>query len=264
MISPCVNVVLGTLILISQAVSQHGSGGAKRSPTDSSRSKAASNVPRAEQIVLKAILADPRCAPYTIKTSLQRRVVVISGRVGSGEVHNLAVQIAIKQGYPFRDDLTVDTSLAARVRADATKPETQGRQLSPTPRSSPSASASRPNATPSLLRSGDDELFETEPPLVRFPHRSNEPRPRQDGSVAASSKVQSDSAPSSNHPAQSQSNATSNGGQLTGGPIANGRVRITVYGAGQVYLDGVVASEDESLVDRVRSFARPWSHSRHQ
>ena len=55
-------------------------------------------------------------APYPITTSWRKGAVVLSGRVGTKQVHDVAVRLAIDTGVPFRDDLVIDTG-AANVAA---------------------------------------------------------------------------------------------------------------------------------------------------
>ena len=70
------------------------------------------NTPRPEQVVLNAIRAHPMTAPYPIVATWQKDKVVLAGRVGTKAVHDTAVQLAIAVGYPFRDDLVIDTGTA--------------------------------------------------------------------------------------------------------------------------------------------------------
>ena len=81
----------------------------------------APNVPRPEIVVLDAIRSHPLTAPYPIATSWRKGTVVLSGRVGTKQVHDLAVRLAIATGVPFRDDLVIDTAmtgLVAQTRGD--------------------------------------------------------------------------------------------------------------------------------------------------
>ena len=52
----------------------------------------------------------PLTAPYPIAATWRNGVVVLSGRVGTKVVHDAAVQLAIALGFPFRDDLVIDTA----------------------------------------------------------------------------------------------------------------------------------------------------------
>src|SRR5665811_17291 len=54
--------------------------------------------------------------------------VILSGRVGSKQVHDVAVRTAIDVGYPFRDDLVIDTGLAHAVAQSASAVMTAGGQ----------------------------------------------------------------------------------------------------------------------------------------
>src|SRR4051794_15101610 len=60
---------------------------------------------RPELRVAEALRANPLTAPYPIRTAWKDGAVVLSGRVGTGQVHDIVVRSAIALGYPVRDDL---------------------------------------------------------------------------------------------------------------------------------------------------------------
>ena len=70
---------------------------------------------RPEVAVQDALRSNPLTAPYPIAATWRNGVVVLSGRVGTKLVHDAAVQIAIALGFPFRDDLVIDTAETFRV-----------------------------------------------------------------------------------------------------------------------------------------------------
>ncbi len=72
--------------------------------------------PRPEQVVLNAIRSHPVTAPYPIAATWQKGKVVLSGAVGTKQVHDTAIRLAIDTGVPFRDDLVIDTGTAHAVR----------------------------------------------------------------------------------------------------------------------------------------------------
>jgi hypothetical protein len=117
-------LVFTAAILLSQAPDRDGAGVGRQLVPGPSRSAARSKVQLPDEVVLKAIMANPVCAPYSIKTSFQKGVVVISGRVGSVAVHDLVVRTAIEVGYPFRDDLKIDTADVGRVSIQEYPPYT--------------------------------------------------------------------------------------------------------------------------------------------
>ncbi len=65
---------------------------------------------RPELVMLRALRSNPLTAPYPINATWQRGSVVLSGRVGTKQVHDAAVQMAIAFGFKFRDDLVIDTA----------------------------------------------------------------------------------------------------------------------------------------------------------
>jgi hypothetical protein len=70
---------------------------------------------RPESIVLNAIRAKPLTAPYPINATWRDGAVVLSGRVGTTQIHDAAIRTAIDLGYPIRNDLVIDTAEATRA-----------------------------------------------------------------------------------------------------------------------------------------------------
>ena len=58
-------------------------------------------VPRVELQVFSALRAHPLTAPYPIAVTWRKGVVVLSGGVGTKEVHDVAVRLAIAPGRRF-------------------------------------------------------------------------------------------------------------------------------------------------------------------
>src|SRR5438128_4057831 len=78
------------------------------------------SVERPEITVQNVLRANPVTAPYAIATTWSKGAVVLSGRVGTKPIHDAAVQLAIACGYPFRDDLVIDTAETFRVAMSST------------------------------------------------------------------------------------------------------------------------------------------------
>ncbi len=190
-----------------------------------------------ESLLSRALRSNPVTAPYAISATRRNGVIVLAGRVGTKVIHDAAVRMAIDLGAPFRDDLVIDTAAAdqaalmANMNAAATGPLAQG-ALSSSPYIYP----------PPLMGRLDDPFFGLVPPIVSFPPwwRRNDPalvEPRATG----------------NRPPP-QPPAPSDGGRQTGaapgGPAPEeaappiGQVEIRVDPSGQVFLSGVVASEE--------------------
>jgi hypothetical protein len=131
-------------------------------------------------VVRQVLQANPVVAPYQVATSLSRNgQVVLSGSVGSKQIHDLAVRLAIATGYPIRDDLVIDTGAAHRVAAAQAQWQLQAQA-----QAARAAGGSPQPASPSLgLVPGglpyvyppplfgrlDDPFFGFEPPLLSYP-----------------------------------------------------------------------------------------------
>ncbi len=229
---------------------------------------------RPEWIVQNALRANPLTAPYPIAATWRHDRVVLVGRVGTKQVHDVAVQMAIACGYPFRDDLVIDTAETFRVAMSSTPSMTGYGALAP------NLSASYYVYPQPLFGRLDDPFFGMEPPLLSFApwwgNRLEVPMggPNGGGQPGANRFP----APNGPGPAASNPQAVGNGG---GGPAvpnpgavpfpgpdaagnvpgvagnppvapenpfqpppAKGDVELTVDASGQVFLRGVVASEE--------------------
>lgn len=128
---------------------------------DAQAAAAAAAASRPEIVVLQALRANPVTAPYAIVTSWKGGKVVLSGRVGTKQIHDAAVRIAMATGVSIRDDLTIDTAEAHRAAAMAAA---AGGALPG------SMGASLPYVyPPPLFGRIDDPFFGFEPPLVTYP-----------------------------------------------------------------------------------------------
>src|SRR5262245_48112354 len=70
---------------------------------------------RPDLAVLQALRANPLTAPYMIKIAWRDGAVILSGRVGTSQIHNVAVRTVIDLGFAVKDDLVIDTAEAHRV-----------------------------------------------------------------------------------------------------------------------------------------------------
>jgi hypothetical protein len=203
------------------------------------------NAPRPEQVVLSAIRAHPMTAAYPIVTTWQKDKVVLSGRVGTKEVHDTAVRLAIALGYPFRDDLVIDTGMAHLVaQSAATMSGGVGGPLG-------TQSAASPYVYPQPLFGWmDDPFFGMVPPLVSFPpwwrsaQMAQMPQNRRDARAGSAAMPPPPYPPGA---------APSAGRQ----PVqeVKGQVDLNVDMAGQVFLRGVATSEEAAreIEDAARS-----------
>ena len=217
---------------------------------------------RPEWIVQNALRANPLTAPYPIAVSWRDGVVVLLGRVGTKQVHDAAVQMAIACGFPFRDDLVIDTAETFRVAMSATPSMTGYGALAP------NLSASYYVYPQPLFGWLDDPFFGMEPPLVSFapwwrnrlpvpmagpngagPSGANPIAVPQGGGQAApnpGSVPVPGPAAAGNAPGGAENPAVAPDGAANPfqPPPAKGDVEITVDASGQVFLRGVVASEE--------------------
>ena len=234
-------------------------------------------VERPDVTVQNALRANPLTAPYPIAATWRNGAVVLSGRVGTKPVHDAAVHLAIALGFPFRDNLVIDTAETFRVATSAT-PATSGYAAL-----TPNLSATYYVYPEPLFGRLDDPFFGMVPPLVSFApwtRRGMEGRmadPNGFGQPAAGPVPAFDrSVPSAANPAMAPSNPASAAPHPSRLPVAGpsastnipagnpanprnapepewdpsnpppvkGDVEITVDSSGQVFLRGVVASEE--------------------
>jgi len=170
-----------------------------------------------EQAVVDALRANPLILPYSIRVTTGRSgEIILSGRVGTKAVHDLAIRTVIDLGLVPHDDLTIDTSEAHRVAAEQTYAGAQaaaGVPLGPAP------TFVYPEP---LFGRLDDPFWGFEPPIVSFP-------PRLGPGVAPAADPQV---------------------RRAGKPV-NGQLQLTVDEFGQVSLSGLVGSEeDKRLIEQ--------------
>jgi osmotically-inducible protein OsmY len=189
--------------------------------------------------VLWAMRSNPVTAAYPISARAQKGKVVLSGIVGTKQVHDAAVRMLIDMGIPFRDDLVIDTAAAAAV-AQATGPAAPGYGGAFPGTLSNSSPYIYP---PPLFARLDDPFFGFVPPLVSFPpwwrragQTSPTVQPRPDPTAGPqASGTPGDSARESASPKGSW--------QPLGVDPVKGQIEISVDELGGVFLRGVVASE---------------------
>ena len=80
------------------------------------QTRATKNAVGPDLLLLSALRSNPVTAPYAISVKpLRNGVIVLAGRVGTKQIHDVAVRMAIDLGAPFRDDLVIDTGAADQV-----------------------------------------------------------------------------------------------------------------------------------------------------
>ncbi len=216
------------MIFFAQALVQVAPADDQRGSPQGSQPQADPAGVRAAAIVLNAIRANPLTAPYPIRASWSNGTVVLAGRVGTTQIHDLAVRTAIDLGYPVRDDLIIDTAEAHRVALA----QAQAGPWSPGAWGALAGSAPYFVYPPPLFGRVDDPFFGFEPPLVSFPPWS--------ASRYLDTRVPAPASTGAGEPPLASGNGNA-------GPI-KGRIQLTVDMAGQVFLSGVVASEEDRRI----------------
>jgi osmotically-inducible protein OsmY len=204
------------------------SAGAQTVPRPAEQARDPSKLVHPEMIVAIALKSNPLTAPYAISSTWRDGAVVLAGRVGTKQVHDAAVRMAIDVGAPFRDNLVIDTATAHAVALNAS-----------------SLAASTTSAPyfypPPLMGRLDDPFFGYVPPLVSFPPWW--PRRSDPGSFVEPRRVPNVPG-SATRDAPGQKGAAASGWQPLTVPAVKGEVEISVDALGQVVLRGVVASEE--------------------
>jgi hypothetical protein len=212
--------------------------------------------PRIELQVLRALRTHPLTAPYPIAAGWSKGAVVLSGRVGTKAVHDVAVRLAIASGSPIRDNLVIDTGLAHAASMSASAAAVGMSGLGGL------GSASPYIYPPPLLARLDDPFFGFVPPLVSFPpwwRRRMEGQPMQQPMQQGPGQVPANPAGGTMAAADGRdpggANAPPGGWQPFDVSPVKGQVEVTVDASGQVFLRGVVTSEEagREIVEAARS-----------
>jgi osmotically-inducible protein OsmY len=201
----------------------------------------ASDVPRAELQVLSALRAHPLTAPYPIAATWNKGAVVLSGRVGTKEVHDVAVRLAIASGSPIRDDLVIDTGIAHAAAMGASLYGSGAGGFATLGTSGPYI------YPPPLFGRLDDPFFGFVPPLVSFPpwwRRRFEGPVMPGGGPAAAGATPGTMALRDPGQRPGAANVPAGGWQPLDVAPVKGQVDVTVDASGQVFLRGVVTSEE--------------------
>ncbi len=235
------------LVVIAQALVQVPAARGQQGYPPGSLMPSAQRWDQPDAIVLIAIRANPLTAPYAINAAWRNGKVILSGRVGTSVIHDMAVRTVIDLGYPLRDDLVIDTAEAHRVALA---------QAAGGPWSSPAAGSLVGSAPyfvypPPLFGRVDDPFFGFEPPLVSFPPWATSGNPDSRGRQAGMAQGIAPGAPGPGATAFPEASGTAQRQPLPPeqAPI-KGNLQLTVDVAGQVHLSGVVASElDKQIIE---------------
>jgi osmotically-inducible protein OsmY len=187
---------------------------------------------RPEDLIAMALRSNPVTAPYAITARWRNGAVDLSGRVGTKQIHDVAVRTAIAYGFPFRDNLVIDTAMTAQVAANAG----MGMGGPSGPMAASVTASSYYVYPPPLFGKLDDPFFGFVPPLVSFP-----PWWQREGGSAPQARGQA-SAFNQRAPAAGAGSPRA-GWRPLEPPPAQGEVQVTVDSSGHVFLRGVVSSD---------------------
>lgn len=121
--------------------------------------------PGRADVVRRALASHPVTSPYNIRVEQKNGKVILKGRVGTKEIHDIAVRIAMDSGFPVGDDLVIATAESYRsVVAQMQGPPGAGGQGSPG--SSPPAVPGRPQAATNAFRPGTAPYVVSNPAIM--------------------------------------------------------------------------------------------------
>jgi len=243
-----IGVVLGSLGLVwtTDATGQVAAGG----PNQAGRvvANAPGRALTAPEVgLLRSLAANPVTAPYGFSTEVRGRQVALRGRVGTKQIHDVAIQTAIALGVPVVDDLVIDTAAAHQVAAQAGY--AMGPASGPGGASGAGVIGSLPYTyPPPILGRLDDPFFGFEPPSVSYPPWWNAMSARRLGPQAypAAPGATGSEAPAGSTASPSGPAAEPSGSAPTG-PIPDGTIDMVIDPRGTATLRGNVPS----LADRI-------------
>ena len=171
------------------------------------------------QSVVDALRANPLILPYEIQVTPSKGAIVLSGKVGTKQIHDIVIRTVINLGLVPHDDLVIDTAEAHRV---ALRQSYYGPQAG-----LPTTAGVAPYFVypPPLFGRLDDPFWGFTPPILSFPPGYTRPAPPAQAA-----------APQPNDQARRADDDDDS---------VKGRVRLIIDAAGQVFLTGEVATEKD-------------------
>ncbi len=199
--------------------------------------------PRPELIVLQWLRADPVLAPYGLSTAFRDGKVVVIGVVGTKQIHDMAIRLAIASGYPVRDDLVIDTSAVHRVASIVAGAGNMGVGPAGVPALGAMAGLPPYVYPPPLFGRIDDPFFGFEPPLLTYPPWFRAVSARGGGADApAANAAQMPAAAPATDPA-----ATNPAGAASDPIMLAPTIEMTLDARGVAVLRGTVATLDDRV-----------------
>ena len=219
------------------AAGQRRAGGPRRARTAPQAAKC-----RDVELQVSRPTAHPLTAAYPITTRVKQGSGRPFGRGWHQAVHDVAVQLAIASGSPVRDDLVIDTGLAHAASMSPAAASVGMLGYGGLGTSSPYI------YPPPLLARLDDPFFGYVPPLVSFPPWWRRPgqgpsmQQRPPGPWPLTQPEVLSKSPGGQGPMGA--NSPPAGWQPFDVSPVKGQVEVTVDASGQVFLRGVVTSEE--------------------
>lgn len=122
-----------------------------------------------ELTLLRSLRANPLTAPYSFSTEPRAGKVVLRGRVGTKQIHDVAIRTAIALGVPVADELLIDTGAAHQVAAIRSQAG-YGPGMGSPGYAGAGTYGSLPYTYPQpLFGRYDDPFFGFEPPAIGYP-----------------------------------------------------------------------------------------------
>lgn len=188
-----------------------------------------------ESAVLRALLANPATAPYRYSVGRKDGRLVLSGRVGTKEVHDVALRLAMTVTPSIDDRLVIDTAevnRAAAVGASGFAPSAGPPYIYPQP----------------LFGRLDEPFYGFEPPIISYPPWWGAVAARRGDPYAAPvldpySPIGPDPGPSRLQPPAAPAPAAAQPAHSSENPA----VEMTLDPRGVAVLRGTVPSEDIRL-----------------
>lgn len=154
-------------------------GGLLSAHSGAAEPPAAATAESPEIALLKALATNPATAPYRFSTTTRGGKLVLSGRVGTKLVHDIAVRTAIDAGFRIEDNLVIDTAQVYRaaaapmagygVMAGPGFGQVTGTLPYPPPTYGLSAAGPPFLYPPPLFGRYDDPFWGFEPPVISYP-----------------------------------------------------------------------------------------------
>lgn len=213
--------------------------------------RAAKSGGRPDNAVLNALQSNPYTAPYGISANWRDGKLVLTGRVGTKQIHDMAVRIALGFTSAVRDDLVIDTGEAHRVAAQSVvAPPVTARspaQAMPSLGAMPYTLGNLPYVYPQpLFGMLDDPFFGFEPPLVSYPPWWGAVAARDAVNVPAQPGAGVDPNANPNANLNARAGAGAAAGPATSIPLGNspgdGTVEMTIDQRGVATLRGTVTN----------------------